>query len=82
MLILNWVAKIQPVPGKALSGDNLGITVAGFVQDAEERLVEVARVVARADAAVAGTDAAAKGVRGHIEPARGEVEADGHRHGG
>ena len=53
--------------------------VAGFVQDAEERLVEEARVVARGDAAVAGADAAAKRVRRHVEPAGVEVEADGRR---
>src|SRR5262249_45362580 len=47
-----------------------------FVQDAEERLVEVMRVVAGRDAAVAGADAAAERVRGRVETAGLEVEAD------
>src|SRR5262249_3249757 len=51
--------------------------VAGLVKDAEERLVEMASVVARGDAAITGTDAAAKRMRRHIEPAGVEVEADG-----
>src|SRR5262249_50382103 len=53
--------------------------VAGLVQDAEKRLVEETRVVARGDAAVAGADAAAKGMRRHVQPAGREVEANRRR---
>ena len=38
--------------------------------------VEVMRIVARGDAAIAGTDAVAERMRRHIEPAGAEVEAD------
>src|SRR5262249_28759991 len=51
--------------------------VAGFVQDPEERLVQMVRVEARRDAAIAGADAAAERVRRNVEPAGVEVEADG-----
>ena len=50
--------------------------VAGLVEDAEERLVEVVRGVARRDPAVAGAEAAAKRVGRLVEPAGVEVEAD------
>ena len=61
--------------GQALLVD----AVAGLVQDAEEAFVEVARIVARGDAAVAGADAAAERVRRDVQPAGGEVEADRRR---
>src|SRR5262249_31938729 len=50
--------------------------VAAFVQDAEERFVEVLRIVAGGDAAVAGAGAGAKWVRGDVKSAGFEVEAD------
>ena len=53
--------------------------VARFVQDAEEGLVEVARIVARGEPAIAGADAAAEGMHRGVEPAGVEVEADGRR---
>ncbi len=52
-------------------------TVAGLVQDAEEGLVEVARIVARGEPAIAGTGAAAKWMGGHVQPAGVEVKPDG-----
>ena len=50
--------------------------VARLVQDAEERVAEVALVVARGDAHVARPGAAAERVGRHVEPARVVVEAD------
>ena len=52
-----------------------------FVKDAEEGLVEKARVVARRDAAVAGADGAAKRMRRHIQSAGFEIEPDRRRRG-
>src|SRR5579871_380675 len=49
----------------------------GFVQDAEERFVEVMHVVARGDAAIAGADTTAKRVSCHIQPAGLKIEPDG-----
>ena len=53
--------------------------VARFVKDAEEGFVEVARIVARGEPAIAGADAAAEGMDGRIESAGREVEADRRR---
>src|SRR5262245_7010101 len=50
--------------------------VPAFVQDAEERLVEVLRVVARGEGAITGAGARAKRVGRNVEPAGLEVEAD------
>src|SRR5688572_24702100 len=46
------------------------------MEDAEETLVELARMIAGGEAAVARTEAAAERVRRDIEPARREVETD------
>src|SRR5262245_32559482 len=51
--------------------------VAGFVQDAEQPLVQLARVVARREPAISRTHAAAKGVSGRVEAAGGKVKANG-----
>ena len=53
--------------------------MARLVEGAEEALVEVARVVARGEPAVAGADPATEGVGGLVQPAGVEVEADGRR---
>src|SRR5205823_9825923 len=50
--------------------------VARFVEDAEETLVEFARMVTRGEPAIARTDAAAKRVGGGVESAGVEIEAD------
>ena len=55
--------------------------MARFVKDAEEGFVEMARIVARGEPAIAGTDAAAEGMHGRVEPAGREVEADRRRRG-
>src|SRR5262249_58651849 len=53
--------------------------VAGLVQDAEKRFVEMTDIIARGDTAIAGPHAAAKRMRGDIEPAGREIEADRRR---
>src|SRR5262249_52995213 len=50
--------------------------VAGFMQHAKERFVEVILVVTRRDAHVAGTEAGAKWMGGDVKPSGVEVEAD------
>ena len=50
--------------------------VAGFVQDAEERLAEMLRVVARCDPAVVRAKGHAEGMDRHVQPAPAEVEPD------
>src|SRR5262245_12092725 len=51
--------------------------VACFMQDAEEALVEMLRMIAGGNPAIARSDASAKRMGGDIEPAGAEVEADG-----
>src|SRR5262245_59996298 len=59
------------------SGEALVVdAVARLVQDAEEGLIEPARIVARRDAAVAGAVAATEWVGGDVEPAGTEVETN------
>src|SRR5262245_678258 len=50
--------------------------VAGFMEDAEERFTEVARIVPRRDAAIAGAEARAERMRGGVETSGGEVETE------
>src|SRR4051812_5095211 len=50
-----------------------------LVQDAEERRVEMARIVPRRQSAVAWPDAAAERMYGRVEPTGSEVEADRRR---
>src|SRR5262245_1144122 len=52
-------------------------SVTRFMQSAEERLVEEARVVARCQTAIARPEARAERMCRHVEPAGLEVEADG-----
>src|SRR5262245_28586330 len=54
-------------------------SVSGLVEDAEERLIEEPRIVARGDATIPWSDPGAERVRGHVEPPGLEVEADGFR---
>src|SRR5207245_5352999 len=53
--------------------------VARFMKDAEERVVESLRVVARRDPAIAGAHAGAERVRGHVKPAGRKIEANRRR---
>src|SRR5262249_17221454 len=48
--------------------------VTSLVQDAEKALVELTRMVARREPAVAWPDAAAKRVNGDVEPSGSEIE--------